>query len=162
VTFYEDLSPYAEEPEDTFWEGEGTRVVTFTPRYTRINVGWLAAGHPFAVGSPPPGFVEQLDRMLHGQYVNPALGMHPCELCDAADEDTPGAPRGGSEIRVPASPTEVFAAPFLIGHYVQAHNYLPPRSFIDAVLASHDTWRNGPPAPWLPDDAQRLDFEAGD
>ena len=29
--FYEDLSLYAVEPEDTFWAGEGTRVATFTP-----------------------------------------------------------------------------------------------------------------------------------
>ncbi|MGV9349873.1 hypothetical protein ACWDSD_34850 [Streptomyces spiralis] len=45
---------------------------------------------------------------------------------------------------------------------MQAHSYLPPRLFIDAVLACHYTWGNGPSVPWLPDDAQRLDFEAGD
>lgn len=52
--------------------------------------------------------------------------------------------------------------PIVIGHYVRAHSYLPPRLFIDAVLVCHETWRNAPPAPWLPDDAQRLDFQADD
>ncbi|MFF7209269.1 hypothetical protein ACFZAU_01875 [Streptomyces sp. NPDC008238] len=161
MTFHEDLSPYTESPEDTFWESEGTRVVSFTPRYRRINIGWLTAEHPHTVGPPPPGFVRRLDRVLDGQYVNATLGRHACELCEAAG-DVRGAPCGSSEIRVPGSPTEVYAAPFLIGHYVQAHRYLPPRPFVEAVSAWHDTWRDGPPAPWLPDDARRLDFEAGD
>ncbi|MFJ4851066.1 hypothetical protein [Streptomyces sp. NPDC088733] len=106
MTFHVDLSPYVDEPEDTFREGEGTRAVTFTPRCTRINVGWLAADHPFDAGLPPAGFEEQLDRILHGQYVNAALGTHPCDLCDTANDTAPSAPRGSSEIRVPASPAE--------------------------------------------------------
>jgi hypothetical protein len=62
--------------------------------------------------------------------------------------------RGGSaEIRV-VGVGRVYAAPDLIGHYVEAHGYCPPEEFIAAVLGGPEpgsaVWRT---ALGLPEDA---------
>jgi len=69
--------------------------------------------------------VDQRGRALIQPYVV-AAGFHTCELC--ADF------RRSGEIFVP-SETVLYVAPVMIDHYVRAHRYLPPREFIDAVLA---------------------------
>lgn len=96
------------------------------------------------------------------------LGLHECDLCSTPLPDLhPGyAPRPGhrraslgtGEIRVPGTPGTAFAAPRLIGHYVADHAYLPPRPFVDAVLAfdPYGPWPVRFPGigfPWIPDTA---------
>lgn len=41
---------------------------------------------------------------------------------------------GSAEIWVPGREGCIYAAPTLIVHYVEAHEYLPPPEFIEAVL----------------------------
>lgn len=41
---------------------------------------------------------------------------------------------GSAEIVVKSSSGQVFVAPNLIVHYIEAHSYLPPREFVEAVL----------------------------
>lgn len=42
---------------------------------------------------------------------------------------------GGAEIRVFSPTGKLYAAPNLIFHYVEAHDYLPPQEFMDALFA---------------------------
>lgn len=41
---------------------------------------------------------------------------------------------GNGEILVRGAADECYIAPVMIVHYIELHNYLPPREFMDAVL----------------------------
>ena len=121
---YEDLTPYTYQPER--W------------RRSPVNVGWLAAGHPFPTGPVPEGFVERLARLAVHHPVNRTRGWQDCELCDAdypveIEVDGSREPIGDAEIRVGGG-RHRYAAPTLIVHYVAAHGYRPPDGFISAVM----------------------------
>lgn len=106
MTYYPDPTPYA---------------YSQSPDEDMINVGWLGRGH---------------DLMR---------GYHECELCPEAD-DPPiqlAAPvEGGrvylgmSEIRLRALDGRLYSAPTLVIHYIQAHQYLPPDEFLEALRRS--------------------------
>ncbi|MFD8639531.1 hypothetical protein ACFV14_04390 [Streptomyces zaomyceticus] len=173
--YYDDLSPYAyfaPEEGDNFTEVEtGTRFVTARCAYQRLNVGWLESGRPWTSGPAPAAFTSELLTVLKAQAVNGTLGLHECDLCAEPLDDAhpwyvprPGhrrASAGADEIRVPGAPGTAYAAPSLIGHYVLDHGYLPPREFIDAVLAfdlrDRSTAYPWIAFPWIPDDAELYD-----
>ncbi len=93
-----------------------------------VYVGWLSQTHPYEQGDTPPGFIERLTLFCENPPEEYALfGFHACEFC--------GRFLGSNEIRV-IGVDKVYAAPVLIFHYVEAHNYRPPQEFIDAVLAA--------------------------
>jgi hypothetical protein len=52
-------------------------------------------------------------------------GYHTCEFC--------GKAWGSGTFRVPAG-DRVFFVPEMIAHYVEAHRYVPPAEFTEAVL----------------------------
>ncbi|MER7705039.1 hypothetical protein ABTX81_19355 [Kitasatospora sp. NPDC097605] len=155
--FYEDLSEYDYQPYDTFDDPEsGVCALRYRPTYTRLNVGWLEAGHPYPTGPVPPAFLEKLKAVQKVQWMNVCLGRHDCDLCP--DGETP---EGNGEVRIPGGPGTAYAAPFLITHYITAHGYRPPQVFIDAVLAVDlDAWAAARwpdvPFPWVPEDAEHL------
>jgi hypothetical protein len=61
---------------------------------------------------------------------------------------------GSDEIWVPGENGRIYAAPSLIVHYVEEHNYLPPPPFIEAVLRPV-------PSGWKPERIARgLDVKA--
>lgn len=107
-----------------------------------VNVGWLGAGHAFNKGSTPAGFLDKLFSTC-SRPVNRTRGFHTCEFCNSslqvggrvtAEQDGLVLRLGSAEIRVRSSDGVVFASPDMIYHYVNAHDYLPPMSFIKAVL----------------------------
>ena len=121
MTHFADLTPYgyADRPEP------GTR-----------NVGWLGDG-PI-----PPG--QRLSEALIERLaqhcvvaVHQMRGYHRCPACDADPvELRVGEERvllGSAEIRVFDERGDAFAAPNLIHHYVQAHDYRPPDAFLRAL-----------------------------
>jgi hypothetical protein len=63
---------------------------------------------------------------------------------------------GHAEIRVPAQPGRMFAAPMLIWHYVTAHSYRPSQAFIDALEAYDPAWLTDPASAWIPPNAERV------
>nr|WSX54036.1 hypothetical protein OG409_37025 [Streptomyces sp. NBC_00974] len=165
MTYIADLSPY------TYFDDDTVRVdkciVTFTPRYPRIAVGWLAGHQEFSRGTTPAGFVEALIRIYEGHRANGTRGFHLCEFCPAP-EPFDGMPQtvygdhtlhlGSAEIRVPVPqvPRQMFAVPDLILHYVIEHDYLPPETFVDAVLTYDDSWAELRVGPWFPSGARIL------
>jgi hypothetical protein len=126
---FEDLSPYC------YFLKSGLHNV--------LNVGWLDASHSFNIGAASPSFVSTLRAIvaeLHPDvdvHVNRMRGIHPCNLC--GEENLPLIDYRGrkynlgmSEIWIPGDGLW-YAAPSMVLHYIEAHDYLPPNEFIAAV-----------------------------
>ncbi|MEU7928306.1 hypothetical protein [Micromonospora sp. NPDC049107] len=116
-----------------------------------IAVGWLDSSMPFTEGACPRDVRDRLAR-LGAEPVRLMRGYHYCQFCPGAAEplrliradirlpEAPDVARGNGEIWLTAVDGTNFAAPALIGHYVEEHRYLPPDAFIEAV-------RTGVPTP---------------
>ena len=105
-----------------------------------LNIGWLSRDVPFPIGDTSSDFRQALQR-LAAHPVNVCVGHHDCEFCDIRQLQLPC---GNGEIHVPAASGAVsYAAPELVPHYVEAHRYLPPAEFIEAVIAY-----GAPEIPW--------------
>jgi hypothetical protein len=116
LAFFEDLTPYSYlHPEE---ELPGT-----------MNVGWLDRDHPFPTSPTSEEFRVKLGRLCQ-RRVKQTRGLHHCPFCKGKDR-----PGSSAEMRV-AHAGKVYAAPSLVHHYVEAHDYRPPDEFIAAVLAS--------------------------
>jgi hypothetical protein len=154
VTYFEDLSEYSYSEQDILSLADA--YLLFRPRYRRLNVGWLDAPHPFPTGAAPDWLAPRLLEIAAGPQVNVMRGFHLCTHCgDRATRDmltVDGVPLGHAEIRVPAEPGLMFAAPTLVWHYVAAHDYLPPGAFVDALEIYDPGW---PDSTWIPPDADR-------
>ncbi|HEX7703934.1 MAG TPA: hypothetical protein VF403_24500, partial [Kofleriaceae bacterium] len=122
MTYFADLTPYTFGPDDG-WTGD-------------LNIGWLAANKPYAHGSPPDGFLTALITCA-ARPVRLYRGVHTCELCGATDLQFDLEGRevhvGNGELRVRDANGQTYTAPTLVVHYVEAHGYLPPPPFIEAV-----------------------------
>ena len=92
-----------------------------------VNVGWLAPDHPFPTGATTAEFRDKL-RLLCERRVKQTRGVYRCDFCTGRSR-----PMGSSEVRV-AGNGRVYAAPTLVHHYVEAHDYRPPDEFVAAVL----------------------------
>ncbi|GAA3289723.1 hypothetical protein Dvina_37100 [Dactylosporangium vinaceum] len=159
MAYFADLTPYMYGDSDHDTVGYGRGNVRYRPRYERLNVGWLDASQPFGRGAVPDWFADALLDVVGHPPVNEYRGLHDCEFCPP-DANTIADPRPGRgwlayyEIRVPARPGVMFAAPALVWHYVTAHDYRPPVEFVDAVRRYDAGWATEP-SPWIPPDAQR-------
>ena len=113
-----------------------------------LNVGWLEQGRAFNTGPVPPEFIIRLRRLAQ-QPANLCKGKHICDLCSMPDDarpvDDPSIDRflewikgrsGNGEIHVRSAAGKVYSAPVLIVHYVEVHEFCPPKEFVDAVLGA--------------------------
>ena len=138
MAYFADMTPYAYGHVDaeTIWFEDGK--LTYHPQYERRNVGWLDPSRPFDQGPVPDWFAGALLDVIRNPSVNKSRGAHACEFCPPGTDITT-YPRPGvqwlaiDEIRVPAAPGVMFAAPSLVWHYVTAHDYRPPAEFVEAV-----------------------------
>ena len=134
MAYYEDLSTYRYFNEDV-----------------ALNIGWLSKEHPFPTGSVPEELLPKLAACLD-YPVNQTRGLHGCDFCeDAFSYYEENSRVGSAEFRIFAEDGTVYAAPTLLHHYIEKHNYRPPQAFIDAVL-----W-----GPVPPDPAFRARLDAG-
>jgi len=107
-----------------------------------VHVGWLGRGHGYTTGSVPVALVVKM-RKLAERPVELYRGYHVCDLCQLPEE-LRGRPfaeqwekwaqyrKGNGEIRVERDGL-TYAAPVLITHYIEEHDYLPPDEFLRAV-----------------------------
>lgn len=109
-----------------------------------LNVGWLDSKHAFERGRQPDWVFDRLLKHLVLPVAR-TRGLHTCELCPHSVKQpfvlTRGSENitlGSSEVRVISNGGIVFAAPSLIWHYVEAHEYCPPDLFVDALLHGVD------------------------
>jgi hypothetical protein len=135
MTYFSDHSPYA------YGHGSHPGVV---------HVGWLDNIHPYPKGTVDARLIEKM-KLLASNPVELYRGKHICELCveppDLVKTTQPNRVvldpncswarwvnqrSSNGEIRVSGKGI-IFAAPVLIVHYIEAHNYLPPTAFLRAV-----------------------------
>jgi len=97
-------------------------------------IGWLSNKTPFRTGEVPPEFLERLKEFcrrwedgLESLAWGIFMGAHSCELCHRFN--------ASGYIGIPAGDV-LYAAPEMVGHYVEAHQYSPPAVFIQAVFAA--------------------------
>lgn len=119
MTYFADLTPY------TYFEGEEPEL---------LNVGWLEPDHPYPQGKPPAGLLKRL-RVLAEDRVRQTRGYHYCGFCEAATVDEDSVAHESAEFRVYGDGVS-YAVPLLALHYIEAHGYLPPAEFCEAVLTS--------------------------
>jgi hypothetical protein len=104
-----------------------------------LNVGWLEKGHEFPTGQLDAAERDALvDLAVHSENV--MRGLHDCEFCDvespivAVRTDGRGerAFLGTGEVHLKGEES-TYASPTLIIHYIDAHGYLPPPEFRNAL-----------------------------
>jgi hypothetical protein len=95
-------------------------------------VGWLSASHPFPTGPVSEEFLTKLKTICVTWAACVAvlkwpiaLGPHTCEFCRKF--------HASGNVGVPANDL-LFVAPEMIAHYVEAHDYVPPHAFVEAVM----------------------------
>jgi hypothetical protein len=126
------------------------------------NVGWLQRGYAFETAPPSEGTLDLLWSFCKISVMQ-TRGIHKCDLCaphstEAASRSGVRLLLGSAEIRVLSkdvsplrhglggdeppgllflrksqTPFNVYAAPNLVYHYVQAHRYKPPDEFLNAL-----------------------------
>jgi hypothetical protein len=151
VTHFDDLSTYTYSDDDVIEREWGW--LRFPPAYERLNIGWLDRPHTFEQGPTPTWLADALEAIAADPRINVMRGFHVCSFCPE-----PTAAMDHYEIRVPGRPGVMFAAPALVGHYVAAHSYRPPREFIEGVREYDGGWVKEP-SPWIPEHAERMTFE---
>lgn len=113
-----------------------------------VNIGWLGNGYSFETARPSAMFIANLYFWMGVARVNLLRGYHECDFCNDRNErpfveiDGVRTWLGSSEIWIPGKKGRVYAAPDLVLHYIESHQYLPPQEFIEAVLAieNSDHW----------------------
>lgn len=115
-----------------------------------LAVGWLDASETFSTGECPPDVRDHVED-LSREPVRLTRGRHYCQFCEAtvpppkrlrADMpvyEAPDVASGNGEIWVTDHGGTNFAAPVLVLHYIDEHDYLPPTPFIDAVRSGSRT-----------------------
>ena len=95
-------------------------------------VGWLGKEFEFQTGRVSQQFFEKLSELAENPW-QPfiAAGFHTCELCQFSFFEHTS--RGTSNLFIPLNGV-IYVMPSLILHYINAHYYLPPEKFIEAVI----------------------------
>jgi hypothetical protein len=102
-----------------------------------LAVGWLGF-FTFRREATPLRFQDLLGRLCcRPPLATVTPGFHSCRLGTCLWHWWVGhrSAAGYAEISVPGRDGKVYRAPTLIGHYVRAHRYKPPKVFVEAVLA---------------------------
>lgn len=114
-----------------------------SPMPPALAVGWLDERKRFTTGECPKDVRDRLVDLARDPR-NILRGIHDCQFCPRTDEfrqfqvESPTVPGemaylGSGEVWVTGADGTSYAAPTLIVHYIDAHHYLPPQEFIDAV-----------------------------
>lgn|SRR5262249_9753796 len=104
-------------------------------------IGWLEHPHHFNAGPTPSGLIPRLQLLVkqtrdaYSHYI--FRGGMSCSICESVGLHSPGPIWSQENIFVPGDGV-VYVAPGGIVHYVEAHSYLPPKEFLDAVLRCPD------------------------
>ena len=116
MTYFPDLSPYV--------YGGPSRCGD----YDVFSIGWLDGDHEFSKGEFNPERLSKIKIILESQSpINLTFGVHICELC--------GNEAGNGEYHsYNPNTNKIYAAPTLIVHYIEEHQYAPPGEFIEAVF----------------------------
>jgi hypothetical protein len=112
-----------------------------------FNVGWLDQSMPFSRGKTESVFLKRLEDWFEISRVKLMRGAHLCNFCDSKQWPPPslkeqpsinlegkGVLIGSCEIWIPGEGSTIYASPAMIIHYVEKHQYSPPKEFWNAVM----------------------------
>lgn len=109
----------------------------------RRALGWLAAGREIPQGDCPPGVVRVLEEAVRHPVAR-RRGYFQCPLCPLTGTGpTTYVSSAGEEMHLGDASVEitlgdvVWRAPSLVLHYVRAHRYLPPATFLSGLLPTY-------------------------
>ena len=92
-------------------------------------IGWLERGREYPVGRAEQSIYRKLVALRREPWQPMvSMGVHECDLCQYEGEI------GSANIFIPANGF-LYVCPELITHYMNAHGYLPPDEFCEAVLS---------------------------
>lgn len=126
-------------------------------------VGWLSPEHDYTTGDVSQEFFSKLTRLTASPpCILVFKGFHPCELCRfthaMVEQSFEGLDvKGVSHLNVFVPATEfLYVAPESVPHYIDAHGYRPPDTFVEAVLACPEPGTSGFEAAFLEAGGERL------
>ena len=91
-------------------------------------VGWMGNSVP-TTGRISPHILEKLKWAYDNRTIDQGwLGEHECEICHNHVDRAELLVMNGDEM---------YVAPRMILHYIEAHSYLPPKKFLTAVATMH-------------------------
>jgi hypothetical protein len=105
----------------------------FGEEYSNIiaPVGWLERGRDFPTGTvPKDAFLKLFELKKNPWQIVVSAGFHECDLCQFQLEFENNV--GNSNLCIPHN-GKIYFCPELITHYINAHHYLPPREFVEAI-----------------------------
>lgn len=118
MSYYQDLTPYNYHHHSI----------------KELNVGWLDKNFPFEKGEVPAGFLNNLKKIAEHQVFQ-TRGFHFCDFCrEQVVDGKIKCATSSSELRVIGKNGISYASPQMIVHYIEDHQYLPPKEFVDAVM----------------------------
>jgi hypothetical protein len=110
-------------------------------RVPLLTVGWLEHPHDYPRGTAPSGLVDKLDKMVAAARTSQPdhnfRGLYRCSFCQATEGDGKNLPDSHVNVFVPGQGV-VYLAPSGIRHYLDVHSYLPPSTFVEAVMQCDD------------------------
>ena len=121
MAYFDDLTPH------TYYKNH---IGTFCGEHPEfLNIGWLEGARDYTSGVTDAALLIRLKELISVPFAY-HYGFHFCDLppCDGRGE------HGTGSVVVCSHAGKWYAAPVLITHYVEAHEYRPPDEFIDAVL----------------------------
>ncbi len=104
-----------------------------------VSVGWLDARKKYPRGEVAASDVRLLEQLLlHGWQPVSSKGFRGCNFCGDPSQPTMREIAGkrrllGADILFVPADGCMYAAPSLIIHYIEAHQYLPPQAFLTAL-----------------------------
>jgi hypothetical protein len=113
------------------WFPDLTECPYFPVRVPALRaIGWLERGKAFPIGGVEPEvYAALLELSKNPWQPMVTLGWHDCDLCQY--EVTA---RSCANVFVPGREV-IYVCPELTTHYMNAHGYMPPEEFCQAVLA---------------------------
>ena len=103
-----------------------------------LAIGWLESGHDYPTGICPAQLIDKL-ATLRSRFgdVFPAYsfrGWHACSICTAECDSLHDS---HINLFIPGLDV-IYLATGRVDHYIDVHSYVPPKAFIDAIMACPD------------------------
>jgi hypothetical protein len=102
-----------------------------------MAIGWLEKTRDYTKGEADVALLETLKSLrvtFNAQFPGIRFrGLHICSLCAPGEDGERGLSESHINLFIPTRGF-VYVAPGRIDHYIEAHGYAPPESFVGAVM----------------------------